>query len=288
MTEQNSKRKKRIIAIGIVLLLLIAITVLLILFIPRDLITVIPDLKTIEKNQVNSFEIIIREPEYPDNSSYFYIADEMRIEEYIDILNKIKVKRVLSTTSEQYRQYEIKINMIDGSNKILRLNGTLVVDTQYKVINEWLIHLFNGSDTDIDFDGKGNHSYIDEQFYSDVEGITLLSDKASFEHYLDTLIDKGEDSLRTRAFFKEVYTDEYFELKSIIMLNYKIPQGKTSVGIDSLIVDGDTLNIVINLETAPQNSYSAKIYKLFMIEVNASDITDFSDYRIAVRDFSEL
>lgn len=147
----------------------------------------------------------------------------------------------------------------------------------------WLIYLFYDSDTDIDFDGKGPYSHIDESFFSYADGVTLLTDKDSFGQYMNTLINKDEDSLRTR----EVYTDEYFELKSIIMLNYKIPQGKTSVGIDSLIIDGETLDIVIDLETATENSHSSKIYKLFMIEVNASDITAFSDYRIIVKDFSQ-
>ncbi len=288
MTEHGSKRKRLIVAIGITLSLLITIAVFSILFAPRDLTAIIPDLDAIEKEQVRDFEIIVREPDNSDHSSYFYIADEARIEEYIDILNKIKVKRFFSTTSRQYQQHEIKINLIDGSKKTLRLNGTFVMGTQYRIINEWLIYLFNNSDTDIDFDGKGTHSYIDEQFYSDVDGITLLTDKISFDRYLDTLIDKNVNSPVTKAYYREVYTDEYFESKSIIIVNYKINSRETSIGIDSLKSDGNTLDIVINLETASENSHSAKIYKLFMIEVNASDIISFSDYRIVVRDFSQL
>lgn len=289
MPQPSSKKKIIIIAICIILLLLIEIAVLLILFVPRNLTTIIPDLSDIDTEQVTDIEIIVRDPLNPDYTAYYHISKDSRIAEYVDIINRIKVKRVSSiiSTSEQNEQREIKLNIADGSQKTILLDGEIISGTRYKVTDMGLIYLFYDSDTDIDFDGKGPYSHIDESFFSYAEGVTLLTDKDSFGQYMDTLINKDEDSLRTRELYKEIYTDEYFELKSIIMLNYKIPQGKTSVGIDSLIIDGETLDIVIDLETSTENSHSAKIYKLFMIEVNASDITAFSDYRLIVRDFSQ-
>lgn len=286
MNRLYGKRKKCVFTIGIILSLSIATAILLMLFLPHGLTTIIPDLNSIENDRITSFEIIVRDPENPDYSRYSYVTNKTRINEYIDFLNKIRVQRVLSMETDKNEQYEIIINMYDGSKKTIRINGDYISGTQYKIINTWYIYLFSGSDTDIEFDGQGVHSYIDENFSSNIEGITLLSDLNSFNQYLDSLIDINIDSQRLREYYQNIYTNEYFEFKSIIMVNYKIAPGETSIGIDSLIINGDTLNILINLETTNDAAFYDKQYKLFLLNVTTSDIMSFSDYQIIVRDFS--
>ena len=286
MKNKLSKKSKYIISGAIVLPLLIVITVLLVLFIPRKLSSIVPDISNMEKEDVLSFEVIARDPLNSDGTHYSYIADDARVEELVDLINITEVRKTCYNPSINAIQYEIRINMVNGTRKTINLKGHLISGTKYEVITQWNRFYFAVSDTDIEFSGKGTDSNIDKEFSSSVEGITVLTDKASFDQYIDNLVSKGDDGQRLKNYYYETYGEKYFESKSVIMVNYKSSGGEKSIGINSLQIDGTVLNVIIALET-DNNAHAAEKYKLFLLEVDTSDILPFTDYQIQIRDLSE-